>query len=85
MSEILNIKNLSLDFKIQNQLYPAISNVDMSVKSKEIIGIVGESGSGKSLTAKTIMGIAPNNAHIDYEILNYKGKDINQTLKKNRK
>lgn len=84
MAEILDIQNLSLDFEIDRQLYPALSNIDLYVESEEIIGIVGESGSGKSLTAKTILGIAPHNARITYDRLTYKGKDISETLRKRR-
>jgi peptide/nickel transport system ATP-binding protein len=38
---------------------PIVSNIDLSIRAGEVIGIVGESGSGKSMTARALMGILP--------------------------
>ena len=44
------------------------------------MGLVGESGSGKSITAKSIMRLAPGNAVIQHPsqiTLNHQGQDVN--------
>lgn len=42
----------------------ALSNVDLSVKRGEVVGIVGESGSGKSTLLKAIAGLLPQTAAV---------------------
>lgn len=54
---ILEIKNLSIDFKRENSWVNVINNISFSLKQGEILGIVGESGSGKSVTSLSIMGL----------------------------
>lgn len=76
MSHILEIENLNLDFKIKGQQHPALENISIKVDENQIVGIVGESGSGKSLTARTILGIAPDNATVSYDKFLYKGEDL---------
>lgn len=73
---LLNIKNLSTSFRINDEYYAAVDDVSLSVNKNEILGIVGESGSGKSALAFSIMGLHDKlNSKIDGEI-NYKGQNI---------
>lgn len=76
MSHILEIENLNLDFKIKGKQHPALENISIKVDENQIVGIVGESGSGKSLTARTILGIAADNAIVSYDKFLYKGEDL---------
>lgn len=62
--EILKIENLSLGFELSDGFYKALHNINISVNSGEIHGIVGESGCGKSLTAMSILRLAPKNSKI---------------------
>ena len=55
MESLLYIDKLSAGYGGKKIL----SNINLSVKPKEILGIVGESGSGKSTLLKAIMQI-PN-------------------------
>ncbi|MDR2972852.1 MAG: ABC transporter ATP-binding protein [Bacteroidales bacterium] len=52
---LLEIKNLSLELKHEENWNPILSSLSFSLSKGETIGIVGESGSGKSVTALSIM------------------------------
>ena len=54
---MLQVSNLTVDFKEAKGLNRAVDRVSLSVDRGEIVGIVGESGSGKSVTAQTIIGL----------------------------
>ncbi|MBG9981047.1 ABC transporter ATP-binding protein [Facklamia lactis] len=79
MKELLTIEKLNVDLQINNDLFPAVEEVTLSVREKESVGIVGESGSGKSLTAKAILQILPKSAVVTAQQLQYKEADL-QTL-----
>lgn len=75
---ILNVKNLSTSFKINNQFYKAISGIDLKIKQDEILAIVGESGCGKSTLVNSIMGLQnPDEAKISGEI-DFEGQNLTQ-------
>ena len=57
MSELLEIKNLSVDIMSTRGLIHAVRGVNLNLEPGSIHGIVGESGCGKSVTAKAIMGL----------------------------
>ncbi len=52
---ILRVKNLCVDFHLDNRIIPAVDGVSFSLAKGETLGLVGESGCGKSVTALTIM------------------------------
>jgi peptide/nickel transport system ATP-binding protein len=56
MTEILNITNLSVTPKNNNQRL-LVKNVSLALSAGKTTCIVGESGSGKSLTALSVMGL----------------------------
>ena len=53
MSEILNIKNLSKEFKTGDRALKILENINFTLNEKETFSIVGPSGSGKT----TLLGI----------------------------
>ncbi len=62
MKKIIEIKDLSLSFKSNNQeVFHALKDVNLDLYKGEILGIVGESGSGKSVTALSVLSLLPNN------------------------
>lgn len=73
-TELLEVRNLTTSFRIEDDYYAAVDHVNLTVKKNEVLAIVGESGSGKSAFAFSIMGLH-NKAKIDGQIL-YKGQDI---------
>ena len=52
---VLEIKDLSVDFMTVRGIVYDVQGVDLEVKQGEIHGIVGESGCGKSVTSKSVI------------------------------
>lgn len=65
MSNLLEVKNLSISFGKGSQEINVVHNVSFSVNKGETVGIVGESGSGKSLTSLAIMGLLHPSANVN--------------------
>jgi len=61
---LLQITNLTVEFKSESSSIKAIDNVNLTMKKGVAVGIVGESGSGKSITALAIMQLLPQQANI---------------------
>ncbi|MGF1457540.1 MAG: ABC transporter ATP-binding protein [Leptolyngbyaceae cyanobacterium] len=57
---VLDVRHLSVHFKTDSGLIPAVRDVSLQVPPGQTLGIVGESGSGKSVTALTVMDLVPN-------------------------
>ena len=60
MDNLLEIKDLEIEFKTYGGVVHAVRGVNFELKMGETIGIVGESGCGKSVTAKGIMKLLPS-------------------------
>lgn len=56
---ILEIKDLSVDFRTEEQVIHAVENMNLSLREGESVGIVGESGSGKTVSALSILKLIP--------------------------
>lgn len=73
---ILQIKNLTVDFHTDDGSVRAVNNISFDIPRGKTIGLVGESGSGKSVTSLAVMGLIPSPpAEITGEIL-FNGKNI---------
>lgn len=57
---ILEVKNLHVEFKTDRGLVKAVDGVNLTLKRGETLALVGESGSGKSVTGLSLMGLIPN-------------------------
>ena len=59
MQTVLEIKNLSVSFRIEKQWVKAVEDVSFEVGAGETLGIVGESGCGKSVTSMATLHLLP--------------------------
>ena len=64
MTDLLNVEDLAVEFRVQAGKIVAVEGVSFRVKPASTVAIVGESGSGKSTIAQAIMGILPNVAEV---------------------
>ena len=88
MSKLLEIKNLSVDFKLRENVFRAVDNISFEIHKNQTLALVGESGSGKSVTAMSILKLLPypkamhpKNSKIIFEgenILEFDNKSLRQ-------
>ena len=57
MGNVLEVRNLTVEFKKNKQPFYAVNDVSFDVKEGEILGLAGESGCGKSTLSRAILGI----------------------------
>ena len=82
---LLEVKNLSTHFRMDQGEVRAVRNVSFHVEHGEVLGIVGESGSGKSVTMYTIMGLLAGNGEIASGSVLFDGKEICRKAYPNRR
>ncbi len=81
MNDLLEIKNLSVEFDSDHAAKKAVDNISLSVRRGETVGLVGESGSGKSVTALSIMRLVSNPGKISSgEILFHENETASNLL-----
>lgn len=78
--EILTVKGLSVSFTQYDRGFgrkeiQAVTDLDLRIRSGEIVAVVGASGSGKSLLAHAVMGLLPANASWKGRIA-FKGEEL---------
>lgn len=59
MTNLLEVKNLTVKFPTRNTVFEAVRGISFSL-GRERLGIVGESGSGKSMTGRAILRLIKN-------------------------
>ncbi|WP_373483570.1 ABC transporter ATP-binding protein [Acetobacterium sp.] len=84
--DLLVVEDLSVSFVqyesgLKQRNLEVICDLNVSVKSGEIVAIVGSSGSGKSLLAHAILGILPSNAKVSGTMM-YQGKVLTSERQK---
>ena len=76
-SPLLEVKDLSVDFRVEGGYSHAVKNVSFDLHSGETLALVGESGSGKSVTALSVLQLLPyaSASHPSGSIL-YRGQEL---------
>ena len=59
MKNIVEVKNLSINFKVRDGSFSAVKDISFNIENNKTLALVGESGSGKSVTAMSIMHCYP--------------------------
>jgi peptide/nickel transport system ATP-binding protein len=57
MSNLLEVRNLRVEFNTRRGTLVAIDDVSFDIAPGEVLGVVGESGAGKSITGTAIIGL----------------------------
>jgi oligopeptide/dipeptide ABC transporter ATP-binding protein len=73
---LLDIKDLSTEFKTSYGVFPAIKEVNLSLKKGETLCVVGESGSGKTITSMSLMQLLPSSGKIASGEILFQNKDL---------
>ncbi|MFI7404489.1 dipeptide ABC transporter ATP-binding protein [Streptomyces sp. NPDC049541] len=69
MNAVLQVRDLTVSFSFsvgaeRRPAVPVVRGVDLTLQRGEVLGLVGESGTGKTLTALSLMGLAPPGARV---------------------
>ena len=54
---VIDVRNLKVEFPGRRGTLTALSDISLSIRPGEILGVVGESGAGKSMTGLAIQGL----------------------------
>ena len=74
---ILSIRGLNVVYPVYGtQAVRAVRELDLTIRSGEILGLVGESGSGKTTLARAIMGLLARPGRIDAGAVTFDGRDM---------
>ncbi len=74
---LLDVRDLSVRFKVDNRIIEAVRNVSFSMAPSQTLALVGESGSGKSVTALSILRLVAA-GHSSGEVI-FQGKNLART------
>lgn len=73
---LLDIRNLSLQFRTRSGIVHALDDVSLSIDRGETVGLVGESGSGKSVLAYAMLGLSDAAAKVTQGSAHFDGQDL---------
>ena len=82
---LLEIRNLRVSFDTATGPFRALKGVDYEVNEGEVLAIVGESGSGKSVAMLATMGLLPDTALVEADVMTFDGMDLKSLTAKQRR
>ncbi|MCM3662166.1 ABC transporter ATP-binding protein [Georgenia satyanarayanai] len=74
---VVDIRDLHITFATDGEPVRAVDGVSLHVNPGEVLAVVGESGSGKTVTAKSVLGLLPDNASVEGAVV-LAGSDLVQ-------
>ena len=75
MAPLLDVKNLSVSFRQDGALTPAVRGISFHLERGETVALVGESGSGKSVSALSTVSLLGETAHVEGSVT-YDGQQM---------
>ena len=75
---LLEVKNISVEFKTRRGALKAVDDLSIDVQPGEILGLVGESGAGKSMMGAAILGLIDPPGRLSKGEIWFKGQRIDQ-------
>jgi peptide/nickel transport system ATP-binding protein len=75
MTDLLQLRDLSVSYRTSEGQLPAVRGVDLVVRAGEVVGVAGESGCGKSTLASTVLRLQPKDASVTGSVL-VSGADV---------
>jgi dipeptide transport system ATP-binding protein len=82
---LLDISNLTVEFRTSNGWFRAVDGVSLSVDRGHIHAIVGESGSGKSVAMLAVMGLLPKAARVTADQIMFDGQNLQSLTPRQRR
>jgi dipeptide transport system ATP-binding protein len=82
---LLDVRNLTVEFKTSQGAFRAVDGVDVQVDVGDVLAIVGESGSGKSVSMLAVMGLLPWTANVSADAINFDGIDLHKVSARQRR
>lgn len=73
---MLKINNLSVAYRHEDALLPAVRDFSLEIAAGQTYGLVGESGSGKSTVAMAVMGYLGRGGQIVRGNIEFDGRDL---------
>ncbi|MGV9861764.1 ABC transporter ATP-binding protein [Rhodococcus koreensis] len=73
---VLEVDDLTVEFKIRGQWTPVVTDVSFSVQQGQTLALVGESGSGKTVTSMSLMRLLPPRQSRATGRIRFEGQDL---------
>lgn len=76
MDTVLDIADLTVAYGSAESRNAVVSNMRLSLRPHQVLGLIGESGCGKTTTALQILGYSPRGLTVESGSIHLNGKDI---------
>jgi len=81
LSNLLEVRDLHVQFRIDEKYYSAVKGIDFAIEEGKTLGLVGESGCGKSVTSLAVMRLLQPPTKI-LGTATFRGKDLLKATEK---